>query len=59
MRNFRIQSAAATNLSCVLGLNFELKLRSGTMQLPAGDPPVDTRQRRPEQGTPQDARAAT
>ena len=32
MRNFRIQSAAATTLSCVLGLNFELKLRSGTMQ---------------------------
>jgi hypothetical protein len=32
MRNFRIQSAAATNLSCALGLNFESKLRSGTPQ---------------------------
>ena len=41
MRNFRIQSAAATNLSCVLGLNFELKLqRDDAVRLPAGDPPV-------------------
>jgi hypothetical protein len=32
MRNFRIQSATATNLSCALGLNFESKLRSGTLK---------------------------
>ena len=38
---FRIQSVAATNLSCVLGLNFELKLqRDDAVRLPAGDPPV-------------------
>jgi hypothetical protein len=35
MRNFIIQSADATNLSCALGLNFEAKLRNGT---PRGAP---------------------
>ena len=32
LRNFRMQGAAATNLSCALGLNFESKLRSGPPQ---------------------------
>jgi hypothetical protein len=50
MRNFRIQSAAPTNLSCVLGLNFESKLRSGTMQFGCQQAIPQYRQRRPSWG---------